>query len=126
MTEKPSSDITTLSESLSNFLSGTMTVSVNNFPFLKIDGESRTFDIEIKGLKESGIETSSLLGESRHGMLETLKRSERIGEGLHEKGWRLRVFEGGRSVLSMGRGAPSLTGFVWGNPLGLLKILGAI
>jgi hypothetical protein len=98
MTEKPSNDITTLSQSLSNFLSGTMTVSVNNFPFLKIDGESKTFDVEIKGLKESGIETSILFGESRHGMLERLKRSESIGKGLHEKGWRLRVFEGGSLV----------------------------
>jgi len=123
MTEKKAGDFSTLSESLSNVLSGTVTVSVNNFPFLKIDGESKTFDIEIMGLKESGIETSTVVGDSRHGLLETLKSSERVARRFHEKGWRLRVFEGGSSVLSMGRGVPSLTGFVWGNPFELLKSL---
>ncbi len=117
------SDFSSIGESLSNILSGTLTVNVNNFPFLKIDGETKTLDVEIKGLKASGIQASDLVGDSRRGLLETLKISQRIAKDLHQKGWRLRVFEGGSSLFSMGRGVSSLTSFVWGDPTKLLKIL---
>jgi hypothetical protein len=123
MAAQANSNLVTLADSLSNVLSGTLIVSVNNFPFLKIDGESKNFDIEIKGLKESGIQTSKLAGDSSQGFLDTFKMAEKIAKGLHEKGWRLRVFDEGSSLVSMGRDVSPLTGFVWGNPLKLLKIL---
>jgi hypothetical protein len=121
--EKSNSDLATLGESLSNIQSGTLIVSVNNFPFLKIDGESKTLDVEIKGLKECGIQTTNMIGGVTRGLMEMLSTSQKIAKGLHEKGWKLRVFQGGSSFFSMGRGVSSLTGFVWGDPLKLLKIL---
>jgi hypothetical protein len=121
--DQKNEELSNLTESLANILSGTLTVSVNNFPFLKIDAGSKTLDIEIKGFKESGLHSSDFIGGSRPGMLEILKKSEMIAKGLSEKGWRLRIFDGEISVISMGRGVSSLTGFIWGNPLRLSKIL---
>jgi hypothetical protein len=120
--DQKNEELSNLTESLTNILSGTLTVSINNFPFLKIDAESKSLDIEMKGFKESGLHSSDFIG-AHPGMLEILKKSEMIAKGLSENGWRLRIFEGEISVISMGRGVSPLTGFIWGNPLRLSKIL---
>jgi hypothetical protein len=122
VSDETNARLSTLADSLSNIAAGTLTVSVNNFPFLKIDGETKTLDVEITGLRESGIRAPSI-GESRPGFMDALKASEKIAKSLQENGWRLQVFEGGSSIILMGRGVSSLTRFVWGNPLKLLKIL---
>lgn len=110
--------------SLSDFLSGTLTISVNKFPFIKIDGETKTLDVEVKGLKESGLRLDELApaGDSKKGFFETMRMPGAIAKNLHEQGWKLRVFEGDESLIAMGRGVSSITGFVWLNPLKLSKI----
>lgn len=118
-------DHETLFRNLSDFLSGTLTVSVNKFPFAKIDGEAKTLDLDMKGLENSGLRLDELFqsGDSKkNDFLETLRLSGGIAKNLHEQGWKLRVFEGDESLVALGQGVSSLTGFIWVNPLKLSKI----
>ncbi len=113
---------------LSEFVSGTLTITVNSFPLAKIDGESKTLDVEVKGFRESGLHLGELLqiGDSKKGFLEKIKQSNSFAQSLHEDGWKVRVFEGDESLLTMGRGVSPLTGFMWLNPLKLPKIMSLI
>ena len=45
---------------LSLFQSGIMTIEVNGFPVLKVDGKERTLDLEAQGLKKCGVKLSKL------------------------------------------------------------------
>jgi hypothetical protein len=118
-----SSDPEAFASRLSGFLSGSLTIVVNNFPLAKIDGERRTFDIELKGFEESGLRLSDLVGSSKKGFLDSIKQSGGLAHTLNKDGWNLRVFDGSDPVLFLGRGVTSLTGFVWLNPLKLSKLL---
>jgi len=119
----PSGDLESFANRLSDFLSGSLTIAVNNFPLAKIDGEGKTFDIELKGFEESGLRLSDLVGSSKKGFLDSIRHSGGLAQSLHKDGWNLRVFDGKDAVLSLGRGVSPLTGFVWLNPLKLSKLL---
>lgn len=111
---------------LSVFEAGTVTISVNNFPLAKIDGETKTLDVELSGVREAGLKLGDFIeSEGADGNpIEAIKRSSKFARNLKDDGWSLRVYEGDSSVLTMGRGVSSLTGFVWLNPLKLGRLLG--
>jgi hypothetical protein len=107
-----------------SLISGVVTVTVNNFPFLKIDGVSKTLDVEIKGLEESGIKLNDFVqNDSKGTPLDTIKKSGNFAGTLNTDGWTLRVFEGTDSLVKMGKGVSPITGHVWINPLKLNKLL---
>jgi hypothetical protein len=110
---------------LSSFVSGNLTVSVNNFPFVKIDGETKTLDVEIKGLEQSGLKMGSFIqsGTSKGNFLDTIRQSSGMAHRLHNEGWSIRVFEGESSLLKVGRGVSPMTGFVWVNPLKIPRLM---
>ena len=110
---------------LSLFASGILTVGVNGLPFLKVDAESRTVDVEAVGVKESGIRLSRVieLEGGQKGARGLLKGSESTAKGLSEKGWTLILYDKGSSILTMGRGVSRLTGYVRVNPMKIRKIL---
>jgi len=123
--QDPKKELEELSLALIDFLSGSLTINVNNFPFLKINCETRSLTIEIKGFKQTGFHLGDLLGkgDNKKGLMETMKESSGMAHRLHDLGWELQLFEGEDSVLAMGRGVSSLTGYVWFNPLKLSKII---
>ena len=113
-------------EILPIFASGIFTVGVNGLPFLKVDAESHSVDVEARGVKECGIRLSKIIalqGGRRKGVRGLLEGQESIAKGLSEKGWKLVLYDRGSSILTMGRGVSRLTGYVRVNPLKLRKIL---
>ena len=108
--------------------SGSLTVTVNNYPLLKADAESKSVEIEIKGAKETGLDIQTLMkaGSGGHGILETLKSSESMAKELHEKGWKLSIYDSGSTLITMGRDVSGLTGYIWANPLKLLKVFSTL
>jgi hypothetical protein len=122
--DAPKAELETLGLVLTDFLSGTLTVCINNFPFLKVNGESKTLDVELKGFKESGLHLGDMLekGDKKKDLMDTIKESSSVARRLHEIGWEIRVFEGEDSLIAMGNGVSSLTGYVWFNTLKLWKI----
>lgn len=110
---------------LSSVASGTVTVNLNNFPFVKIDAEAKTLDVEIKGFEQSGLRVGDIMpqGKGKTNFLDTLKQSSDFARGLHDDGWSIRLFEGEQSLLKMGRGASSLTGYIWLNPLKIPRLM---
>lgn len=123
-------ELETLVGMLSDFVSGSLTVSVNNFPFVKIDAETKTLDVEVKGFKESGLRIGNLMqaagGDSKNNIFGTMKKSGSVAHRLHDEGWKVSVFEGKDSLVKIGNGVSSLTGYVWVNPLKLSKLRGLI
>ena len=118
----------TVVRALDSILSGTITVSVNNFPFLKIDGETKTLDVEIKGFEQSGLRLSDLVEtkNSKGGFLGVIRNSSDFAQGLNQDGWTVQIFEGRNTLLRIGRGVSPRTGFIWLNPLKLPKLISLI
>jgi len=111
-----------ISKRLSDFLSVSLTITVNNIPLVKINGEAKTLDIEIKGLDAAGVRLSDLFGEHKKGLIDSLRDSSDLARSLNRDGWTIRVFDAGDRLASLGRGVSPLTGFVWLNPLKLSKL----
>jgi len=122
MASNPERDL--LIHSLSDFLSGSLTVTVNKLPFAKINGETKSLDIELKGLNETGLRLGELVetGERKMGLIQTIRESNEIAKKLHDQGWKVSVFDGNESLVAIGRGVSSITGYMWMNPLKLSKI----
>ena len=122
--EVQKTEFETLGLVLADFISGTLTVTVNNFPFLKIDGETKRLDFELKGFRECGLHLGDLLEKAneKKDLIDAIKKSTAVASRLHENGWRIRIFEGKDSLLAMGNGVSSLTGYVWFNPLKMWKL----
>ncbi len=112
----------TIVDGLSDILSGTLTVTINNLPTLKINGELKTVDVELRGLEESDLHLSSIFPETKKNLYESMKDSTGLAQALYKDGWNLRIFDDGERLLSMGRGITPLTGHVWLNPLKLTKL----
>jgi hypothetical protein len=107
-----------------SLISGVVTVTVNNFPFLKIDGESKTLDVEIKGFEESGVRLNDILQkDSKGNALDSIRKSGNLAGSLNADGWMIRVFDGTDTLFKMGKGVSSITGHVWINPLKLPKLM---
>ncbi len=108
--------------------SGSLSVSVNEHPMLQVDSESRSLGIEVAGMRESGLVLGKLLagGREEKSLGRLLAASEGIAKKLSEIGWTLTLYDGGSSLLSMGRGVSRLTGHVRANPLELTKLLRAL
>jgi hypothetical protein len=110
---------------LSLFQSGILTASVNGVPLAKIDAESRTFEVEATGVKESGIRLSQIieLEGGGKGIKGLLSGGEFAAKQLSDNGWKLGLYDGGSEILRAGSGVSRLTGYVHFNPLKLRKIL---
>ncbi|HZW54903.1 MAG TPA: hypothetical protein VFF30_01290 [Nitrososphaerales archaeon] len=110
---------------LSTFASGILTANVSGIPLLKIDAESRSVGVEATGVKECGIRLSKIvrLPKGGGGVVEFVKSSESAARELSENGWELSLYDRGSRIVSIGRGASKLTGYVNINPLKLGRLL---
>ncbi|MGI0092267.1 MAG: hypothetical protein ACREBS_11220 [Nitrososphaerales archaeon] len=116
-----------LFELLSVFESGSLTITANGLPMLKVDAQSRSVDVEAAGVKECGIKLSKIVkAEESGGVFGMLKRSESMARGLSERGWRFVLYDRGSKLLTMGRGVSRLTGRIQANPLKLRRIIDSL
>jgi hypothetical protein len=124
MTKQRKSNTGTL-ELLSIFQSGALTVEVNGYPLVKVDAESRSVDVEARGIKECGIKLSKLLefetGEKGIGSI--ISATELTARRLSNLGWSLILYDKGSRILRMGSGVSRLTGHMQVNLLKLRKLL---
>ena len=107
---------------LSLLSSGRVTMSAGGSPFLSLRADERELEVEIAGLRESGIGISEI-AERLGGHPGVLGSSVSAAASLSDLGWRLTLYGDGRKILTMGRGVSRLTGHVRVNPLGLVRLL---
>jgi hypothetical protein len=109
------------------FTAGRATITVSGRPFLRLDSESKSVELEADGAKEAGLRLSSVVrmegdrvGESK------LQGSAHIASALSREGWKLTLYVEGHKVLTMGAGVSKLTGRISVNPLSLKKLFDAL
>jgi hypothetical protein len=124
-TKKTSSQVT-LVDFLSIFKSGGMTLSVNGTPSVVVDVDSKSLNLEAKGVKKSGLKLLNVTQEKGRGVLGLLKTSQSTAKKLSEMGWKVTIYDGRNVVLSMGSGVSRLTGHIYVNPLKLRTILESV
>jgi hypothetical protein len=103
-----------------------MTVSVNGTPSVVLDIDSKSLNLEAKGVKKSGLKLLNVTQEKGRGVLGLLKTSQSTAKKLSEMGWKVTLYDGRNVVLSMGSGASRLTGNIYVNPLKLRRILDSV
>jgi hypothetical protein len=110
---------------LSLFESGMMTVEVEGYPLLKLNGDEKSLEVEAQGLKESGLRITEFLSpeKRRMGIREMIKDSEEFARELSIEGWTVTLYDRGKDILRIGRKAPKLTGHIEFNPLRFREIL---
>jgi hypothetical protein len=120
--EKQSSDPIEL---LSMFQSGIMTVEIDGFPVLKVDGKDRNLDLEAQGLRKCGLKLTKLVQSEtgKKGIRGIISASGLTARKLSQEGWSLNLFDRGSRILRMGRGVSRLTGHVEVNPLKIRNLL---
>ena len=123
--KKMSSQVT-LVNLLSMFKSGGMTVSVNGTPSVVLDIDSKSLNLEAKGVKKSGLKLLNVTQEKGRGVLGLLKTSQSTAKKLSEMGWKVTLYDGRNVVLSMGSGTSRFTGNIYVNPLKLRRILDSV
>jgi len=104
------------------FSSGSLSVAANGLPLLSLDSKTRSFDLDARGVEETGLKLSQLVGH-RRGVVGLLKDSESIAKELAREGWTLTLYDRGSGALTMGSKVSRLTGHIRVNPLKLRKLL---
>ncbi|MDG6924367.1 MAG: hypothetical protein JRN67_13880 [Nitrososphaerota archaeon] len=104
------------------FRSGSLSVAANGLPVLSLDCSSRSLDVETRGVEQTGLKISQLVG-NRGGVAGLLKDSESIAKKVASEGWTLTLYDKGSRALTMGSRVSRLTGHIRVNPLKLRRLL---
>jgi len=115
-------DLVSLVELLGAVPSGRMTVSTGGLPFVTVDADSKTLDVDLEKAKGAGLQVSDIL-RIEGGRTASVRGSVHVAGALSRLGWKLNLYSGGSRVASLGRGATRLTGHVSVNPLRLKTLL---
>jgi len=103
---------------------GSATVTVAGRPFLRLDCEGKSVELETDGAKEAGLRLSTVVRVEGTGTgASTLRGSAHIANALARQGWRLILYAEGHKVLTMGAGVSRATGRISVSPLGLRRLL---
>lgn len=102
--------------------SGKFSVSMNGFPLLNVDCTSKVVEIEMRGVHESGIQLFHLMKTQRR-LTSVVRNAQELARKLANLGWQLRLYSMGNAILTMGRGAPRLTGHISASPFKLRWII---
>lgn len=105
-------------------ISGQLSVTVNGFPAVSIDCESKTLEIEASGVKQTGF-LLARMAPIQGGVKQLLMESESIAKRLAQEGWTLTVYDKGSKALAMGSRVSRLTGHIHVNPLKLKGLFSA-
>jgi hypothetical protein len=84
---------------------GKATVTVGRHPFLSINSDEKTLEVEVEGAGKAGLRLSDLV-RLQEGSTNVLKGSRRITEALSRLGWKLTLCSGGKGYLRWGVGYP--------------------
>jgi hypothetical protein len=103
---------------------GRATITVGGHPFLSINSDAKTLEVEADGAKEAGLRLSDLV-KLEGGVASALEGSGHVAGALSRLGWKLTLFAGGDTLLTMGSGVSRLTGRISVNPLKLRQLLEA-
>ena len=104
------------------FSSGSLSVAANGLPLLSLDSKTRSVDLDARGVEESGLKLSQLVGH-RGRIVGLLTDSEGIAKKLAREGWTLTLYDKGARALTMGSRVSRLTGHIHVNPLKLRRLL---
>jgi hypothetical protein len=111
---------------LLSFMSGgRATVEVGGRPFISINSDERTLEVETDGAREAGLRLSRIV-RLQKGTVGTLEGTERVAGELSRLGWKLTLLAEGEKVVTMGSGVSRLTGRISLNPLRVKKLLEAL
>lgn len=114
--------VSSLLDILEMVSAGRATVTIGGLPFIKVNGDSKTLEVEAAAAKQAGLRLSKL-AKMNGGPLSALKVPISAAGTLSQLGWKLTLLTGGEAVLSMGKGSPRLTGRITVNPLKARKLL---
>ena len=104
---------------------GRATVAVDGCPFLSINSDEKTLEVEANGAKEAGLRLSDLV-KLHEGPVGVLEGSGHVAGALSRLGWKLTLNAEGERVLTMGSGVSKLIGRISVNPLKLRKLREAL
>ncbi len=104
---------------------GRATINVGGRPFISIDSDQKTLEVEADGAKEAGLRLSGLV-KLQGGPAGVLEGSGHVAGALSRLGWKLTLCAEGDRVLTMGSGVSRLTGRINVNPLKLRGLLEAL
>ena len=116
-------DLVSLVELLETVPAGKMTVSAGGLPFVTVDADNKTLDVDLEKAKGAGLDVSEII-RIEGGRTTTIRGSLSLGGALSRLGWKLNLYSDGDRIISLGRGASRLTGHVSVNPLRLKRLLG--
>jgi hypothetical protein len=114
--------VSSLSDILALVSAGRATVAMGGLPFIKVNGDEKTLEVEADVAKQAGISLPNLVKKSG-GPLATLTGPISVAGVLSQIGWKLTLRTGGEAVLHMGKGSSRLTGRITVNPLKTRKLL---
>jgi len=114
--------VSSLSEVLELVSAGRATVTIGGLPFIEVNGDEKTLEVEADAAKKAGISISNLAKENG-GLFAMLTGPISVAGVLSQLGWRLTLRTGGEAVLHMGKGSSRLTGRITVNPLKSRKLL---
>jgi len=114
--------LTSLVDLLAFMLAGRATITVGGRPFISVNSDEKTLDVEADGAREVGLRLSDLV-RLQEGPTSLLEGSGHAIETLSRLGWKLTLYAGGDRILTMGSGVSRLTGRISVNPLRLKKFL---
>lgn len=95
---------------LDTVVSGTIRVNANHHRFAQVDAGAKVVDVDISGIRTSGLTITRLLGRETHGMIALYRETEGIAKTLAAKGWRLNLKDADRDVINLGAGVTGLMG----------------
>jgi hypothetical protein len=116
---------TSLLDLLAIVPAGKATITVRGRPFLSIDSDEKTLEVETDGAKEAGLRLSDLV-RLREGQVGVLEGSEHAAGALSRLGWKLTLCAEEDRVLMMVSGVSRLTGRISVNPLKLRRLREAL
>lgn len=91
-------------------VSGTIRVTANQKGLARVDANGKTIDMDISGIRVSGLSATRLLGHERKGVLAVYRETKGLAVCLADKGWRLNLKDADREVANLGRGVSGMMG----------------
>ena len=119
------SDLTSALDLLATVSKGKMTITLEGRPFVRLDADERSLDVDADGLRAAGLHILDLAGD-KEGMIAALTGSIHIANEMSDRGWMLTLHQRGEKMLTMGRGVSRLTGRIGLNPLKTRRLLKAL
>jgi hypothetical protein len=101
---------------------GKVSICINGRPVVSLDGDSKSFEVEISGLKENDLKISNLI-EARKSKKRLLLGTSALLRKMTKNGWSFSLYDKGEWLLTTGKPASKIGRHIHFNPLRLKRIL---